>query len=155
MYASRGLWRLNDDFHVGGTRRAKDAYYFYRTPGFTFFQKRSTLPKKMYIYAWTYDAECLSVWLVLYGHFHLVLSVSIFVFGLLYCPCIFLASVLYFLPFRMLMFMSSHGWCCVDTLIWSVSVHICLWSFVLSLSLSIVRVVFPSLHVVCWSFYGW
>ena len=34
--------------------------------------------------------------------------------------------------------------------------YLCIWSFMLSLSLLIVCVVFPALHVLCWSFfYRW
>ena len=37
-----------------------------------------------------------------------------------------------------------------------VCIHICVWSCMFSLSFSIARVVFLSLHVVCWSFVdGW
>ena len=49
----------------------------------------------------------------------------------------------------------SHGWCCVGTFVWSVSVHIFVWSFMLSMSLHIVCVVFPSLHVVCYGYFWW
>ena len=46
----------------------------------------------------------------------------------------------------------SRGWCCVNTLVLFMCVHVGVWSFMLSLSLSIVCVVFPSLALCVFMF---
>ena len=67
----------------------------------------------------------------------LVLVWFMSVYGLLFCPCLYLCGVFPFHPV-----VCSDVWCCVDTFVLSLSVHICVWSFIMSLSLSFVCAVF-------------